>query len=333
MARSPQQDQRQAGPGADRLICFICINYHCSELVKQLLASLDAQNDANSHCLIVDNSPWDQGLDDLEGRDDVTLLRSATNTGFGGGCNLALAYLELHQPHAVAWLINPDACLLPGALQTVRRCLQHNNPPSLLGTRIQDKQGKIWFSRGRFDPYWGKVYQDWPSIPDSACVAARAGLDPVSLDTLTDPCDWLSGCSLIIDLAAMVSPLRFDTAIFLYYEDAELCLRMAQTGLFSRVTKDVLVSHQVSATMTRHPIGRYMHAAFGKLYLLHRHATPLAVAINLSRFFVEAIFLLIMDPAQAAGKVAGASAYLAWLAKRQMVKLCMRSVDRSPVRL
>lgn len=323
MARSPQQDQCKVGQAADRLIYFVCVNYHCSELVKQLLASLDAQLDANCHFLVVDNSPWDQGLDDLRFRDNVTLLRSATNTGFGGGCNLALAYLELHQPGAVVWLINPDACLLPGAVQTVRRCLQHNDPPSLLGSSIQDKQGKIWFGRGRFDPFWGKVFHDLPSSSHSDCVVSQAGFDHVSINTLTDPCDWLSGCSLIIDLAAIEDRLRFDPSIFLYYEDVDFCLRMAQRGLFSRVTKDVLVSHQVSATMIRHPIGRYMHAAFGKLYVLHRHATPLAVAINLSRFFVEAIFLLILNPAQAAGKVAGATGYLAWLAKRLVLQLCL----------
>ena len=309
--------QQQRIPGDDRRIIFISVNYYCSELIKQMLASLAAQQDGNVHCIVVDNSPYDSGLDDLARRDDVTLLRPGRNLGFGGGCNLAFDHLEQTQSDAIAWLINPDARLLPGAIQQVRGCLQpSSHPPCLLGTRILDSHGSIWFSHGCFDPFWGKVYQDSPRYLDSGSSEQHVQRHRECIEEFTESCDWVSGCSMILDLAVIRLRVRFDSSIFLYYEDTELCLRMAKEGVPSRVIKQLLVSHSVSATMTHLPIGRYRHAAFGKLYLLHRHATPLAVLINVVRFFFVAVLLVFRDPAQSIGKTVGVLAYFRWLVMR-----------------
>jgi N-acetylglucosaminyl-diphospho-decaprenol L-rhamnosyltransferase len=290
-----------------RTLHFICINYHCSELVAELLDSLDAQADPDIRIILVDNSPNDPDLPPLvAGRADVEVMDVGINLGFGGGCNLALEHLQSREPDAIAWLINPDARLLPGAIATLRRCLEAPQKPALLGTRIQNSDGEIWFDRGRFDPRWGKVNQEPQTIKP---------INPDTEDDLIEPCDWLSGCSLVLDLAALPVPPRFDERIFLYYEDAELCLRLHQYGVTTYVTHAVLVSHHVSATMSGQLIKKYRHATFGKLYLLHRHASKKAVATNLLRFTARASLQWIRDPQQALGRALGAAQYLAWGAR------------------
>jgi N-acetylglucosaminyl-diphospho-decaprenol L-rhamnosyltransferase len=290
-----------------RTITFICINYHCSALVAGLLDSLDSQADPEIRLILVDNSPNDPGLlQRVAGRAHVEVLDPGSNLGFGGGCNLALEHLQSRDPAALAWLINPDARLLPGAIATLRRCLESPQQPALVGTRIQNSDGEIWFDRGRFDPRWGKVNQE----PQS-----RQPINPDTEEDLIEPCDWLSGCSLVLDMAAMPVRPRFDERIFLYYEDAELCLRLRQYGVIAYVTTMVLVSHSVSATMSSHQIRKYRHATFGKLYLLHRHASAMAVIVNLLRFYVRALLQWIQDPQQALGRAAGATQYLAWMTR------------------
>lgn len=295
-----------------RTIHFICVNYHCSELIAELLDSLDSQHDRDIRTIIVDNSPNDPGLAQLlAGRPDVDVLDAGRNRGFGGGCNLALEHLQTHDPAAIAWLINPDARLLPGAIATLRQCLQAQERPSLLGTRIQNSNGDIWFDRGRFDPQWGQLNQEAQTIQP---------INQLSDDTAIEACDWLSGCSLVLDLAALPVEPRFDERIFLYYEDAELCLRLRQCGAIAYVTTAVLVSHRVSATMSGHRVRKYRHATFGKLYLLHRHASAMAVLANLLRFYGRASLQWISDPQQAFGRAAGATLYLTWLA-RELIKV------------
>lgn len=46
----------------------------------------------------------------------------------------------------------------------------------------------------------------------------------------TWPCDWLSGCFLIVRREAIEQVGRFDEAYGKYFEDVDICLRMARAG-------------------------------------------------------------------------------------------------------
>jgi N-acetylglucosaminyl-diphospho-decaprenol L-rhamnosyltransferase len=306
-----------------RRIAFLTINYYCSEMVEELVESTLAGGDPEIRFVVVDNSPNDPGLDQLAGCSAVTVLRAGANLGFGAGCNLGLDFVLAHDPGTIVWLLNPDARLLPGAIATVRQALAAEPRPALLGTRIRDLEGHIWFDRGRYDPWLGRLlHRPAPDHTSSAsAVASQATLvptrpSPANADPLTEPSDWLSGCSLIFDLEVLHAAPRFDPQIFLDYEDAELCLRLAQQGHPAHVTRAVLVEHAVSAITARVPRAKYRHATFSKLYLLHHHATALALVLNLLYFGLRPLALLPHQRAQAFGRWAGLGDYLRWWARR-----------------
>jgi N-acetylglucosaminyl-diphospho-decaprenol L-rhamnosyltransferase len=308
---------------ATRHIYILTVNYHCSSLVLELVEAIHSGGDADVEVLVVDNSPKDTGLDALLSRPGISLLRAEANLGFGAGCNLGLAHVQAQDPAAIVWLLNPDARLLPGAIATVRRALEQTPRPAVLGTRIRDLDGRIWFDRGRFDPWLGRLQHrptpDQPNFPSAhaplpAVVTAQGA--PGEAQPLSEPSDWLSGCSMIFDLKRLHTPPRFDPQFFLDYEDAELCLRLARQGHPARVTRAVLVEHAVSAITARVPRAKYRHATFSKLYLLHRHATVFAVGLNSLYFCLRPLLLLPKDRAQALGRWAGLADYLRWLARQ-----------------
>lgn len=296
-----------------RTISFICINYHCSGLIANLVQSILDQGDADFRCIVVDNTPGDPGLRIMAHHNRVHVLDAARNRGFGGGCNLGLDALENLDPQGIAWLINPDAELLPGAIATVRRCLAAADAPALLGTRIRDDAGNIWFDHGRFDRSLGRLNHE-PLGPEHTLEPTPGATQPA-----IEPCAWVSGCSMILDLAKLPRHARFDERIFLYYEDAEFCLSLRDLGIPTFVTRDVLVSHSVSATTAKQPIRKYRHATFGKLYLLYRHAAPSATWINLLRFYGRAMIQWMHDPTQAIGRAAGATDFLCWRLQQLLV--------------
>lgn len=306
-----------------RSLYVVTINYHCSELIADLFQAFLAWGDPDLHLVIVDNSPHDPGLDGLTERPGVSLLRADANLGFGAGCNLGLAHVQAQDPDAIVWLLNPDARLLPGAIATVRQALAEAPRPAVLGTRICDLEGRIWFDRGRFDPWLGRL-QHRPAarrskpVPPAAASPDKSTVGGIATDAvpLSEPSDWLSGCSLILDLEALNPPPRFDPQMFLDYEDAELCLRLARQGHPARVTRAVLVEHAVSAITARVPRAKYRHATFSKLYLLHHHATALALGLNLLYFSLRPLLLLPKDRAQAQGRWAGLADYLRWQLRR-----------------
>ncbi|MEB3200502.1 MAG: glycosyltransferase family 2 protein [Synechococcaceae cyanobacterium] len=316
-----------------RRLTILTINYHCSALVLELVSSLEACADPSLAILVVDNSPGDPGLDPLRDRPGLTLLQAERNLGFGAGCNLGLEHLQRHDPDSLVWLLNPDARLLPGAIAAVRRCLQAPGAPAVLGTRIRDLQGRIWFDRGRFDPWLGRLLHrpasDSSAAASSAPPAGAAGTAPPATapaaqgaarrddqEALSEASDWLSGCSLILDPKALSVPPRFDPQFFLDYEDAELCLRLRRHGHPARVTRAVLVEHAVSAVTARAPRAKYRHATFSKLYLLHRHATPLGLGLNLLLYALRPLGQWPRDRSQALGRWAGLADYLAWCGRR-----------------
>jgi N-acetylglucosaminyl-diphospho-decaprenol L-rhamnosyltransferase len=305
-----------------RALYVVTVNYHSSELTEELVRATLALGDSDLHLIIVDNSPNDPGLQRLAGCSSLTLVRADANLGFGAGCNLGLAYVHARDPGAIVWLLNPDARLLPGAISTVRQALQEAPRPALLGTRIRDLEGRIWFDRGRFDPCLGRLQHRPTSGPSRRSPTRsdwsdnKALTDPTVGPLLSEPSDWLSGCSLIFDLEVLNGVPRFDPQMFLDYEDAEVCLRLAQRGFPARVTRAVLVEHAVSAITTRVPSAKYRHATFSKLYLLHHHATAVALGLNLLYFSLRPLLLLPKDRAQALGRWAGLADYLRWLARQ-----------------
>jgi N-acetylglucosaminyl-diphospho-decaprenol L-rhamnosyltransferase len=109
---------------------------------------------------------------------------------------------------------------------------------------------------------------------------------------------------------------RFDPQMFLDYEDAELCLRLARQGYPAYVTRAVLVEHAVSAITARAPRAKYRHATFSKLYLLHHHAKAIGLVLNLLYFGLRPLLLLPRRRAEALGRWAGLVDYLRWWARR-----------------
>lgn len=287
-----------------REIYFLTINYHCGGLVCDLIDNVTTSQGKNLSIIVVDNSPNDPELTAIAKRDDVTVLQAPTNLGFGGGCNLGLAYIRDKDPSAIAWLLNPDAELLPGAVETVRAAFAEIPDTAILGTRIVDFDNHIWFDGGQFNPWLGRLTHK----PPMQHKKNRGGNHSLSKE-----CDWLSGCSLIINVKELEDPPKFDTQIFLDYEDAELCLRLKEKGHQPRVTRAALVKHAVSSITGRSPRAKYRHATFSKLYLLHKHGTKIALILNLIYFSLRPLLLLKRDLKQAQGRWAGLVDYLAWL--------------------
>ena len=135
------------------MIYFLSINYYSTELLQQLLSYIAQLDKAIPYkILLVNNSPDDFSLESLPQEfDQVTMITAKENLGFGGGCNLGLEYIFSRDPQAWVWLINPDACLVSGAIAYIKACFAQRPQLSILGTRIQSHDGDLWFAQGRFN--------------------------------------------------------------------------------------------------------------------------------------------------------------------------------------
>lgn len=272
---------------SDDAVYLITVNYYSAELVKRLLASLQSVQ-GELRLLVINNSPEDVSVNELEKHPGVSVIHAPKNLGFAAGCNLGIKSLYQQGVRDLLWLINPDATVEREAILYVKQCLQAEPTVAILGTKIRDCQGQIWFETGRFNPWLGSLKH--------RCRKPK----PTPVQRTVEDCRWVSGCSLIFNLQHFDHCPQFDEHYFLYYEDADLCDRYYCQGYRIAVTTAVLVTHAVSQVTQKNQLAKYQHATYSKLYFLQQRGTAIALVLNLAYLSLHAIGLLLQ------GKIAAA---------------------------
>lgn len=275
-------------------IYLITVNYNSADLIARLLDSVWLDSTATYTLLIVNNSPPDRAIHSLAG-EDVLILESGENLGFGPACNLGLNWVYEQSKTAIVWLINPDAQLTPGSLKAAVKLFKTYVEASIVGTIVLEPDGKVWFSGGQFNPKTGAISSENLFTDSSA-------------DYLES--DWVTGCSLLLNLANFSDCPQFDPAYFLYYEDFDFCRRYAKLGHSIGVTRTIQVIHAPSSIADRNPAFKLQCSTTSYLLTLERYTSGFTLLIRLLRLVLHSLTLLPFKPQSAIGKWAGIVAYL-----------------------
>lgn len=277
------------------MIYLLTVNYYSSSLIARLIQSLPSQQRINYQIVIVNNSPTDQNLKQLEG-DRLEIIEAKTNLGFGKACNLGLKQIYEQDPQGIVWMINPDTYMRSNILEKVSAFFASHREISILGTLIYTPDEQLWFAGGSFIPQLGAIFSTdlFSSDPEANCLA----------------CDWVSGCSLLINLSRFESCPQFDPAYFLYYEDFDFCRRYASQGHQIAVTNQLAVVHQASAIANRNMAIKLQHSTYSYLLTLARYTNPLIFSLRFLRLLLYSLILLVAKPQVALGKFLGISSFL-----------------------
>lgn len=199
--------------------------------------------------LVYDNgSP--EGPGPVADRDDVVVVRSAENTGFGPAINA----LAGRAGGDLLLILNNDTVVDPSALRLmVERHL------------TQDDVGAV-----------SPQYRDFSGqVLEMGGVVGRAGrarqlfhheVPPRSLTRMPFPVHYGSAACLLVSRDRFLSMGGFDDAYApAYYEDTDLCLRLRQDGLRTVVEPRAVVYHHEGATG-----GRDVHQGLKSYQLVNR---------------------------------------------------------------
>jgi len=275
-------------------IYFLIINYNSTDLIARLIASLSIVKDIQYQIVIVNNSSQDSSIERFKNQ-FTTILTPEKNLGFGKGCNLGIQWIYEQDSQAIIWLINPDAYLLKNSLEKINQFFDSYPQLSIIGTIIYTDINKIWFAGGYFNQKTGAI-------------ATKDLLTNTDADYI--PCDWVSGCSLIINLRNFSQCPQFDPAYFLYYEDFDFCRRYAAQGHLVAITKKFGVVHQPSSITDRNPFNKIKHSTYSYLLTLDKYANKPAFLLRFARLTVYALILMLVRPQIGLGKIVGIWNYL-----------------------
>ena len=279
------------------MIYFLTVNYYSIELVENLIASIADGITSHYKVLIVNNSPQEENIHRLAS-DRVKIIESGENIGFGRACNLGIDYVWQNDREALIWLINPDTTLDSESDRYIINCFVETPNIAILGTQIRDTSGKTWFTTGTFNRWTGSLKHHSSPIKS-----------PPS-DRFTTSSQWVTGCSMILNLEQFKNCPAFDPNYFLYSEDADFCVRYSQQGYLVAVTQKILVTHHVSSIVGRNKAFKYEHYTFGRLYFLKQHTTLMSLIFYLVYSLFSQIILFSLDPQNSRGRWRGVVKFL-----------------------
>ncbi len=258
----------------------VVVSYNSARDLRACLDSLAAAAtpDTRLEVVVVDNASTD-GSADLVRRHSpsVRVIDAGGNLGFARAVNLGAAAV----PGDHVLLLNPDAVLLPGALEALVTFAEEHPDHGLYGGRVLEEDGST-------DPSscWGDM-----TVRSLLCFATGLStafprnpvLDPESLgrwqrdDVREVPV--VTGCLLLVRRDAWEALGGMDETYWLYGEDADFSLRARQHGLRPVVVPDARIRHVKGASS---PGGTKMSLVLaGRATLIRRRWRPAARAAGL----------------------------------------------------
>jgi hypothetical protein len=237
-------------------VTAIVLHWGEPEVTTRCLRSLLAGAVDGLTVLVVDSA----GAADwaaLDGRSRIEVLRPARNEGYAGGNNLALRTAR-ERGAAFALLLNNDAEIAPDALPRLLHCAEQDARIAFVGGRLTAPDDPTHdagsYGRVTYGPF---------------LVAIEGGPSAGAAHDV----DWVSGCGVLVRLAALADIGLMDEDFFLYCEDVDWCVRARRHGY--RVLHDprAVVSHRPPASLAAICRRSYFLARNGLLFA-RKHGTP-----------------------------------------------------------
>ena len=276
-------------------IYLVVVNYYSTDLIERLIRSVSQTSDLSYQFVIVNNSPEDGEIEKLSA-EKVLVLETSKNLGFGSGCNVGLNWVWERDREAIVWLINPDTVLPENTLEKVKLFFSQYDRISILGTVVYTPDRKTWFAGGKFIPSQGAIIEENlipPSSPQPYII-----------------CDWVSGCSLLINLEKFSDCPQFDPEYFLYYEDFDFCQRYQQAGHQIAISDRIAIVHYPSSITNRNLSKKLEHSTYSYLLTLQKYAPLPIFLLRFLRLFVYGLILFPLKPQTSRGKLTGIVRYL-----------------------
>jgi N-acetylglucosaminyl-diphospho-decaprenol L-rhamnosyltransferase len=274
------------------MIYLIIVNYHSTRLISRLILSVKEYTHIPHQIVIVNNSPDDQEIGHLN--TNAVILEAGANLGFGCGCNLGLDWVYERAPKAIAWLINPDTYLSDDALKKIELFFEEYSELSIVGTTVYTSNGEIWFSRGDFNSKTGFI---------------TSSQQPLLTESY-ESSEWVTGCSLLINLKKFPVCPKFDDSYFLYYEDFDFCRRYHLQGHSVVVTPKIHIIHQPSSITNKNIFGKLKWSTYGYLLTLDKYTHYPVILLRAGWIILTSLILFPLNVNVYLGKLLGVGLYL-----------------------
>lgn len=241
----------QPSPESAPTIGVVTVTYSSGDYLHNFLATLADATDRPVRVIIADNGSHDGAPERAEAEhENVTLVHTGGNIGYGGAMNRGIA--ELGPDIEFLVIANPDIEWTPGCLDELLAAAERWPRAGALGPLILEPDGSVYPSArnvpdlvsGTGHALLGTV---WPGNPWTRAYRdeqAQQGERAVG---------WLSGSCLLVRRTAFEAVDGFDSRYFMFMEDVDLGDRLGRAGWLNVVVPTARATHAKSHSVSKHP--------------------------------------------------------------------------------
>jgi GT2 family glycosyltransferase len=255
-------------------VSVVIVNFNAGPSLAATLASLaEGLEGLDWNGVVVDNDSKDGSARVAESfAPRLQLIVNATNEGFARGVNTGMRRSD----GRFVLVLNPDCLLERGCAARLVAEIDRWPACAIAGPRILDADGTLQES-ARGDPRLltgvfgrtGALSRWFPGLPIvRRNLVSRQAIESGEASTVVD---WVSGACMLARRSALEQVGGFDERYFLYWEDADLCLRLRQRAWHIRYVPGASVRHHVGQSSRSAPAlaNREFHRSAYRYYRTH----------------------------------------------------------------
>ena len=247
-------------------LIIILVNYRRADDTIACIRSLRQSTYTSFDIVVVDNGSGDGSADRIRtANPGIRLIENTQNLGFAEGNNTALK-IALHEKYAFALLLNNDTVVEPQTLAELIAAMRAHPDVGIMGAKIYffDNPRMLWFTGGILNVHSGAVTHRGIHETDEGQYDQPG------------PCDFVTGCCLLIRRAVLERVGMLDTDYFAYYEDGDFSQRARRAGFGVFYMPTARVWHKISrSTQWDSPFYLYFTLR-NRLVFLRKHSTLIA---------------------------------------------------------
>jgi GT2 family glycosyltransferase len=244
------------------------VNTNQRELLRRCLASLTAACERIEWGVTVVDNMSDDGSAEMVASEfpSVRLIRNAHRLGFSANHNQVLGPVVRNGSARWVFVLNEDTELAPGSVGAMVAHGESEARIGAVGPVVLDPRGSVVTSFYRFP---------------TATSAMASAFVPTLRRPAADDAGWLQMCGALYLVDALRDVGLPDERFFIFFEDADLGLRLHRAGWRSTVCQDARMLHHEHQTvqLAGGPMDRQMRRS-RHLYFRKHHGRVAAVAVS-----------------------------------------------------
>ena len=245
-------------------VTAVVVNWNAGEDLFRCVASLiEVKKRLRLEVVVVDNASSDGSPGALRPFGDaVKLIKMGGNFGFGRGVNRGVGGSTA--PYVLA--LNPDVIVAPDEVERLLGYLEANDHVGLVGPRLVDRRGRVYLSCGGAPRLAGEICRKFllHLVFPMLKFGSRVSRGPTSVG-------WVTGACFLVRRSAFGAVGGMDEAIFMYYEDVDLCLRLGRAGWSVAYLPEACAFHAGGASSKKVRERMLVEGMASHLYVMKKH--------------------------------------------------------------